>query len=155
MTGDMVLWRARCGESRTSGSEGGPGRRASRKARTAPWSRPYCGALLWDSRSRCQKPITKEHFRSLQPGHPKRPSITPSSMHGWRALPNWERRVLGAVAAGGEVASLQSVREGVNFPNRRMQPLIAELETKGLLYRPERGTPRLHRSAVRRLPAAQ
>ena len=50
-----------------------------------------------------------------------------------------ERRVLGAVAAGGEVASLQSVREGVNLPNRRMQPLIAELETKGLLYRPERG----------------
>ena len=45
MTGGMVLWRARCGESRTSGSEGGPGRRASRKARTAPWFRPYCGKV--------------------------------------------------------------------------------------------------------------
>jgi len=43
MTGAMVLWRAGCGASRTSGSEGGPGRRTSRKARTAPWSRPYYG----------------------------------------------------------------------------------------------------------------
>ena len=55
------------------------------------------------------------------------------------ALPDWSGAFVRAVAAGGEVASLQSVREGVNLPNRRMQPLIAELETKGLLYRPERG----------------
>jgi hypothetical protein len=41
MTGGMVMWRAGCGESRTSGSEGGPGRRTSRKAQTAPCARPY------------------------------------------------------------------------------------------------------------------
>ena len=45
MTGGMVMWRAGCGESRTSGSEGGPGRRTSRKAQTAPCARPY-----WDGR---------------------------------------------------------------------------------------------------------
>jgi putative transposase len=37
----MTTWRAGCGESRTSGSESGPGRRASRKAGTAPRSDPY------------------------------------------------------------------------------------------------------------------
>jgi len=37
----MDMWRARCGESRTSGSEGGPGKRTGRKASTAPWSDPY------------------------------------------------------------------------------------------------------------------
>jgi hypothetical protein len=50
-----------------------------------------------------------------------------------------ERRVLRAVALGGEITSLQSVRERLSLPNRRMQPLIAGLEAKGLLYRPERG----------------
>ena len=34
-------WRAGCGESRTSGSEGGPGKRAGRNSGTAPWSDPY------------------------------------------------------------------------------------------------------------------
>jgi putative transposase len=37
----MGLWRAGCEETRTSGSEGGPGRRASREAGTAPRSDPY------------------------------------------------------------------------------------------------------------------
>jgi putative transposase len=37
----MGSWRAGCGVSRTSGSEGGPGRRASREAGTAPRSDPY------------------------------------------------------------------------------------------------------------------
>lgn len=35
------LWRARCAETRTPGSEGGPGRRASREADTASRSDPY------------------------------------------------------------------------------------------------------------------
>jgi hypothetical protein len=34
-------WRAGCGESRLSGSEGGPGKPTSRKAGRAPWSDPY------------------------------------------------------------------------------------------------------------------
>src|SRR6266851_1604983 len=50
-----------------------------------------------------------------------------------------KHRVLRAVATGGEITSLQSVRERLSLPNRRMQPLIAGLEVKGLLYRPERG----------------
>jgi hypothetical protein len=39
----MNLWRARCGESRTPGSEGGPEKRTSRKAGTAPRSDLYSG----------------------------------------------------------------------------------------------------------------
>ncbi len=37
----MNSWRAGCGESRTSGSEGGPRKRTGRKASTAPRSDPY------------------------------------------------------------------------------------------------------------------
>src|SRR5262249_9824798 len=37
----MNPWRAGCGESRTSGSEGGPRRRAGGNAGTAPRSDPY------------------------------------------------------------------------------------------------------------------
>ena len=38
-------WRAGCGETRTSGSEGGPGKRTSCEAGTAPWSDPYSWRL--------------------------------------------------------------------------------------------------------------
>lgn len=34
----MGSWRAGCGESRTSGSGGGPGKQTSRNADTAPWA---------------------------------------------------------------------------------------------------------------------
>src|SRR5450759_3482629 len=37
----MNTWRAGCGGSRMSGSEGGPGKPTSRKAGRAPWSDPY------------------------------------------------------------------------------------------------------------------
>jgi Mycobacterium membrane protein len=37
----MNPWRARCGEIRSAGSEGGPGKRIGRNADTAPWSDPY------------------------------------------------------------------------------------------------------------------
>jgi hypothetical protein len=37
----MNLWRARCGESRSPGSEGGPEKRTSREADTALRSDPY------------------------------------------------------------------------------------------------------------------
>src|SRR6266566_331017 len=50
-----------------------------------------------------------------------------------------ERRALRAVAAGGESTALHALRQVLNLPNRRMQPLVSRLEAKGLLYRPERG----------------
>jgi len=37
----MTTWRAGCGGSRTSGSEGGPGKPTSRKTDRAPRSDPY------------------------------------------------------------------------------------------------------------------
>ena len=37
----MILWRAGCAETCTSGSEGGPRKRAGRKAGTAPRPDPY------------------------------------------------------------------------------------------------------------------
>ena len=40
-TSGMNPWRAGCGESRTSGSEGGPGRPTSREADRAPRPDPY------------------------------------------------------------------------------------------------------------------
>ena len=40
-TSGMNTWRAGCGESRTSGSEGGPEKPTSRKADRAPRSDPY------------------------------------------------------------------------------------------------------------------
>src|SRR5260370_41907947 len=47
----MVSWRARCGESRTPGSEGGLGKRAAGHGSTAPRSDPYperaAGLSLW------------------------------------------------------------------------------------------------------------
>lgn len=46
-TSGMNTWRAGCGESRTSGSEGGPGKPTSRKADRAPWSDPYTYVPTW------------------------------------------------------------------------------------------------------------
>ncbi|CAN5641670.1 hypothetical protein BH24ACT5_BH24ACT5_06780 [soil metagenome] len=43
MTHWMNTWRAGCVETRTSGSEGGPRKRISRKTDTAPRSDPYTG----------------------------------------------------------------------------------------------------------------
>ena len=43
----MNTWRAGCGESRTSGSEGGPGKPTSRKADRAPRSDPYTYCRTW------------------------------------------------------------------------------------------------------------
>ncbi len=43
----MNTWRAGCGESRTSGSEGGPGKPTSRKADRAPRSDPYTYVRTW------------------------------------------------------------------------------------------------------------
>jgi MarR family len=137
MTGDMVLWRARCGESRTSGSEGGPGRRANRKTRTAPWRRPYFGALLWDA----VPPLRTITVRDFQR---QRPTILRALDHAFfdarlARTSSVERRVLRAIAAEGEGASIQSLLQLLNLSNHGIQPLVARLEAKGLLYRPERG----------------
>jgi len=51
----MGTWRARCGESRTSGSEGGLGKQTSRKAITAPWSDPT--TILSRTRLRLLLPV--------------------------------------------------------------------------------------------------
>src|SRR6476620_10934614 len=40
-THGMNPWRARCGENRSAGSEGGPGKRIGGNADTAPRSDPY------------------------------------------------------------------------------------------------------------------
>ena len=48
----MGSWRAGCGESRTSGSEGGPGKRTGRKAGTAPRPDPYYPAKVLRQRPR-------------------------------------------------------------------------------------------------------
>ncbi|CQD24037.1 integrase catalytic subunit [Mycobacterium lentiflavum] len=40
-TSGLNPWRARCGEIRSAGSEGGPGKRIGRNADTAPRSDPY------------------------------------------------------------------------------------------------------------------
>jgi putative transposase len=49
-TSGMIPWRAGCGESRTSGSEGGPGKPTSRNVGRAPRSDPYTklrGPVKW------------------------------------------------------------------------------------------------------------
>ena len=43
----LNTWRAGCGGSRTSGSEGGPGKPTSRKADRAPRPDPYTYVATW------------------------------------------------------------------------------------------------------------
>jgi len=43
----LILWRAGCAETCTSGSEGGPRKRAGRKAGTAPRPDPYTYVRTW------------------------------------------------------------------------------------------------------------
>ncbi len=44
----VISWRAGCAERCTSGSEGGPGRRAGREPGTAPRSDPYTYCRSWE-----------------------------------------------------------------------------------------------------------
>jgi len=46
----MTPWRAGCAETCTSGSEGGPRKRAGRKTGTAPWPDPYTYLRCWEGR---------------------------------------------------------------------------------------------------------
>jgi hypothetical protein len=102
-----------------------------------PFHIQFFGALLWEACSP-SAPITTADFVR------HRPTILRSLDRAFfdarlARTSGRERRVLRAIAAGGENTSLQAVRERLNLPNRRMQPVIGGLETKGLLYRPERG----------------
>ena len=44
----LIPWRAGCAETCTSGSEGGPGKRAGREAGTAPRPDPYTYVPTWE-----------------------------------------------------------------------------------------------------------
>ena len=44
-----------------------------------------------------------------------------------------------AIAREGEDASINPLLQLLKLSNHRIQPLVARLEHKGLLYRPERG----------------
>ena len=135
MTGGMVLWRAGCGESRTSGSEGGSGRRAGRKARTAPWSRPYFGGFLC---SRVPRPtVGRADFAALE-----------QALLYELDLAFFEDRYAGAGPAGGRVLDAMARRAGsvTALEIRRALPetanidqVVARLLERGLVYRPSRG----------------
>ena len=136
MTGGMVLWRAGCGGSRTSGSEGGPGKRAGRKARTAPWSRPYFGGFLCSRVGRAD--VGLRDYQALE-----------SSLLHELDLAFFEdrylvagtagQRVLDAMArAGGRLSALSLRRTLADLPN--VDVVVRRLVDRGLVYRPTRGT---------------
>src|SRR5579859_2375269 len=132
-----VTWRARCDESRTSGSEGGPGRRMSRNARTAPRARPYFGALLWEAVEQ-PKAITKSDYDRV------RPLFQGALDHSFfdarlARTSRFERRMLRAVAVDGESSSIGRVVRRMGISNGAAQGLIIRLMARGLVYRPERG----------------
>jgi AAA ATPase domain len=102
-----------------------------------PFHIQFFGALLWEacSSSAC---ITDADFVR------HRPTILRALDRAFfdarlARTSSLERRALRAVAAGGESTALHALRQTLNLPNRRMQPLVSRLEAKGLLYRPERG----------------
>ncbi len=62
------------GESRTSGSKGGPGKRTSRKAGTAPWSDPYLQRLVTDYIDHHNTHQPHQSLEQRPPTPPKRPA---------------------------------------------------------------------------------
>jgi hypothetical protein len=102
-----------------------------------PFHIQFFGALLWDAVPTLRA-ITLRDFQR------QRPTILQALDHAFfdarlARTSSAERRVLRAVAAQGEGASIQSLLELLNLSNHGIQPLVARLEGKGLLYRPERG----------------
>jgi len=132
-----VTWRARCDESRTSGSEGGPGRRMSRNARTAPRARPYYGDALW--KGAAASVIGVEDLRRL------RPRILHALDRGFfearyaRGSAR-ERELLRLIARHGESATLRQLSTDSGLMNNQLQPVISNMLRKGLIYRPSRAT---------------
>lgn len=103
-----------------------------------PFHIQFFGALLWEA-SLPGGSVTDEDFTRHRPTILR--ALDGAFFDARLARTSGrERRVLRAVArAGGENTALLAVREDLHLPNRRLQPVIASLETKGLLYRPERG----------------
>ncbi|HZQ99955.1 MAG TPA: hypothetical protein VFC93_14195 [Chloroflexota bacterium] len=54
-------------------------------------------------------------------------------------VPSRERAVLRAIAANGERTRTRDVEHGNGFPTHAIQPLLASLTRRGLIYHPERG----------------
>jgi len=102
-----------------------------------PFHIQFFGALLWDAVP-TPRTITLRDFQR------QRPTILRALDHAFfdarlARTSSVERRVLRAIAAQGEGASIQFLLELLNLSNHGIQPLVARLEGKGLLYRPERG----------------
>jgi hypothetical protein len=131
MTGGMVMWRAGCGESRTSGSEGGPGKRTRRKACTAPCARPYFGAYLW--RAAPADELTSAVYRSLEPSllHELDLAFFEDRFEG--ATPA-EQAVLAAMARKRTAVDVADLRRAL--PDQAsLDTLVRRLVERGLLYR--------------------
>jgi len=63
----MNPWSARCGESRTPGAEGGPGKRTSGNTGTAPGSDPYTEHPTREGKLYCCGSYSRSNTRSAQP----------------------------------------------------------------------------------------
>ena len=121
------------------------GRRADNEVITAvladtggyPFHIQFFGALLWDA-------VPTLPTISLRDFQRQRPTILRALDHAFfdarlAKTSSLERRFLHAIAREGEDASIQSLLQLLKLSNHRIQPLVARLEHKGLLYRPERG----------------
>lgn len=102
-----------------------------------PFHIQFFGALLWDAIAWPEK-ITKTAFDIY------RTTILDALDRAFFAArlarsSHAEQSVLRAIAATGESASLQEVLHRTRRPNQTAQQLIARLQDKGLIYRPERG----------------
>jgi hypothetical protein len=102
-----------------------------------PFHIQFFGALLWDAVSTLRTITMRDFLR-------QRPTILRALDHAFfdarlARTSSVEHRVLRAIASEGEGASLKSILHLLNLSNHGMQPLVARLEAKGLIYRPERG----------------
>jgi hypothetical protein len=96
------------------------------------------GDAMWTGTSPDVRWMDKDDFDRLRPG------ILDDLDRGFfesrylRASPR-ERDVLGAIAEDGESALVADVRQRMNLSNSDIQPRLAGLILKGLIYRPQRG----------------
>ncbi len=137
MTGGMVMWRAGCGESRTSGSEGGPGRRAGRKAGTAPCARPYFGAYVW--RAIPATEVTPSSYRAIEPALLHELDLA-FFEDRFEAAPPTEQLVLEAMARLHGQLRLTTLRPLLDSSVGSPDLVVRRLVERGLLYRATRGT---------------